>query len=206
MKLTWLGHACFMLESDGYRILLDPYRDVPGLENIEAEADAVYCSHGHFDHAYLDRVHLTQGKVSPFTVREILTFHDEEGGALRGSNMIRCFTANGFTVAHFGDLGHQLSDEQVAAIGKCDVILLPIGGTYTVGPEGAKAVVERVDPRVVIPMHYRDGARDFEELCSVEEFLSLFPKQLVRRYPYNSLQLLKDTPKQVAVLKMNSLF
>lgn len=105
MTITWLGHSCFLLESGGFRALLDPFRDVPGLADVETEADAVYCSHGHFDHAYTDRVRLTSGRENPFTVTEIPTFHDGQGGALRGENTVRRFEAGGVSVVHLGDMG-----------------------------------------------------------------------------------------------------
>ena len=128
MTITWLGHSCFMLECSGFRVLLDPYHEVQGLPDISVEADAVYCSHDHFDHGWTENIRLTANKENPFTVKEIQSFHDDQGGALRGRNMIRTFTAEGLTVAHLGDLGHQLSAAQLAEIGHCDVILIPVGG------------------------------------------------------------------------------
>lgn len=202
MTITWLGHSCFLLESGGFRVLLDPFRDVRGLPDVEAEADAVYCSHGHFDHAYTDRVHLTSGKESPFTVSEIPTFHDGKGGALRGENTVRRFAAGGVSVVHLGDLGHQLSPEQVRAIGPCDALLLPVGGTYTVDSAGAKAVADALGPRVIVPMHYRQGPVGFDVLSTLEDFLSQYPQDMVVRYPGNSLTLTPDMPRQVAALRL----
>lgn len=109
MKLTWLGHACFLLEEDGYRIVLDPYTGVAGYPPLHIQAHAVFCSHGHFDHHATDCVELLPERESPFTVREVETFHDDRGGALRGTNTVRIFTAGGLSVAHLGDLGHQLT-------------------------------------------------------------------------------------------------
>ena len=85
MKLTWLGHACFLLEEDGYRIVLDPYTGVAGYPPLHIQAHAVFCSHGHFDHHATDCVELLPERESPFTVREVETFHDDRGGALRPS-------------------------------------------------------------------------------------------------------------------------
>lgn len=202
MTITWLGHACFLLESGDYRLLLDPYRDVPGLPDTAAEADAVFCSHGHFDHAYTERVALTGRGPGPFAVWELPCFHDEVQGAKRGENMIRRFTAEGLTVVHLGDLGHQLSSRQLADIGHCDALLIPIGGTYTLAPREAKAVVDAVAPRVVIPMHYRRGTMGFDVLETLEDFLPLFPRELVRVYDGSSLTLEKHIPEQVAVLRV----
>lgn len=138
MTITWLGHSCFVLESGGCRILLDPFQSVRGLADVEASADAVYCSHGHFDHAYTEKVHLTHGREDPFALREVATFHDDQGGMLRGENTVRCFTAEGLAVVHLGDLGHQLTREQAEAIGPCDVLLVPVGGHLYGGRGGGE--------------------------------------------------------------------
>lgn len=203
MTITWLGHSCFMLEANGFRVLLDPYKGVRGLPDIETEADAVYCSHGHFDHAWTENVRLTTGKDNPFTVKEIPTFHDDQGGALRGTNTVRTFTADGVTVAHLGDLGHQLSDVQLADIGHCDAILIPVGGFYTIDAAAAKAVADAIGASVVIPMHYRKGPVGFDVLGTVEGFASLYPQEQVKAYSTNTLTLTKATPPQVAALSLS---
>ena len=125
MKLTWLGHACFVLEQDGYAILLDPYTGVEGYPPLEAAAHQVFCSHQHFDHNAVEVVRMLPARESPFTAREIPAFHDGQGGALRGENTIRVFSAEGIAVAHLGDLGHQLSPEQIAVVGPVDLVMVP---------------------------------------------------------------------------------
>ena len=199
MTITWLGHSCFILESGGFRALLDPYHEVPGLPDTEAEADAVYCSHDHFDHGYTEKVRLTSGRENPFSVTEVQTFHDGKGGTLRGSNVIRKFTAGGVSVAHFGDLGHPLSPEQLAELGGCDAILIPVGGFYTIDAAGAKAAADAVGAPVVVPMHYRDGAVGFDVLSTLDSFTGLYPPEQVKRYGC-SLTIEKGMEKQVAVL------
>ena len=199
MKITWLGHSCCILESGGFRALLDPYHEVPGLPDTEAEADAVYCSHDHFDHGYTEKVRLTSGRENPFSVTEVQTFHDDTGGTLRGSNVIRKFTAGGVSGAHFGDLGHPLSPEQLAELGGCDAILIPVGGFYTIDAAGAKAAADAVGASVVVPMHYRDGAVGFDVLSTLDSFTGLYPPEQVKRYGC-SLTIEKGMEKQVAVL------
>ena len=137
MKLTWLGHACFLLERDGYTILLDPYTGVEGYPPLRAAAHQVFCSHQHFDHNAVDRVEQLPARECPFAVREVPAFHDDQGGAARGENTIRVFSAGGVSAAHLGDLGHQLSAEQVEAIGPVDLVMVPVGGTYTAMPPTA---------------------------------------------------------------------
>lgn len=181
MKLTWLGHACFLLEAEGYRIVIDPYDGVKGYAPLQTEAHAVYCSHDHFDHNAVERVTLLPEQASPFTVREIQTCHDAQGGALRGPNTVRVFTAGDVSVAHLGDLGHPLTAAQLAAVGAVDVALVPVGGTYTVDAAGAKAVCDALCPKCVVPMHYRCGTYGFDELADVEDFLKLWPDGAVHR-------------------------
>ena len=202
MTITWLGHSCFVLESGGFRVLLDPYREVQGLSDIEAEADAVYCSHDHFDHGCTENIRLTEGKTNPFSVTEVQTFHDDQGGALRGSNMVRTFTAEGLTVAHLGDLGHQLSASQLAEIGRCEAILIPVGGFYTIDAAQAKQAADAIGAGVVIPMHYRKGPVGFDVLGTLEDFLALYPREAVKTYPANTMSLTRETPRQVAVLAL----
>lgn len=202
MKITWLGHSCFILESHGFRLVTDPFESVRGFANTNTEADAVYCSHDHFDHAYTKGVQLRSGKVSPFAVRKIAGCHDDQNGTLRGPNTIHCFTAEGLTAVHLGDQGCPLTKEQAEAIGACDLLLLPIGGTFTLDPAGAKAAADLLNPRVILPMHYREGGKGFEELCTADDFAALYPAESVHRYTESSFELLADTPSQVAILTM----
>lgn len=201
MNITWLGHSCFILEAEGFRALLDPYSEVPGLPDVETEADAVYCSHDHFDHAYTEKVRLTSGKTNPFSVTEVRTFHDDKGGALRGTNVIRKFTAGGVSVAHFGDLGHPLSPEQLHELGPCDAILIPVGGFYTIDAATAKAVADAVGAPVIVPMHYRNGPVGFDVLSTLEDFTGLYPAEWVKRYG-GFLAVEKGMEPQVAVMSI----
>lgn len=193
MKLTWLGHACFLLEQDGYKIVTDPYTGVEGYPELRAEAHQVTCSHHHFDHDAVDRVKLLPAGESPFAIRTAETCHDDQGGALRGSNTIHVFTAGGVSVAHLGDLGHQLTAEQLAAIGPVDAVLVPVGGVYTVDAQGAKQVCDALGARCVVPMHYRHGPYGLPNVAGVEDFLALWPGEQVRRLPGASFEIGPDT-------------
>lgn len=200
MRITWLRHACFMVESQGYRVVIDPFDEVTGCPNTDVEADAVLCSHEHHDHNYRAGVKLCGGKANPFSVSVVETFHDDKAGALRGSNKIHLLSAEGLKVAHLGDLGHPLSEEQAEALRGCDVMMIPVGGFYTVDGATAAAIVKQTAPRVVIPMHYRGEGFGFDVIDTVEPFLSHFPAEKVCRMAESVLELTADTPEQVAVL------
>lgn len=186
MTVTWLGHACFALEHEGYRIVTDPWREVPGFGEMKTEANALYCSHGHYDHAATETVTIISGGTSPFTVTEIPTFHDEVQGAKRGENTIRMFEAAGIRVAHLGDLGHPLSEAQLAPLRGVDVLLIPVGGVYTMDPLEAKQLADAVGAAVTVPMHYRRGELGFDNIADVEDFLSRFDSRAVIRIHGNS--------------------
>ena len=181
MKLTWLGHSCFLMEQDSCRIVTDPYTGVEGYPPLSVSAHAVYCSHHHFDHDAVGCVTILSPVPSPFAVREVATCHDEQGGALRGPNTVRVFTAGGVSVAHLGDLGHQLTAEQLSAIGSVDAVLVPVGGVYTVDAAGAKAVCDAIGARCVIPMHYHHAPYGLPNVAGVEDFLALWPADAVCR-------------------------
>ena len=124
MNITWLGHSCFVVESAGWRIVLDPYY-VETYPALHIEADEALCSHGHRDHAFLEAVTLSgrDKSESPFTVETVSTFHDDKKGSLRGENTIHILRAEGVTLVHCGDLGHELNEKQLAAVKGCDALL-----------------------------------------------------------------------------------
>lgn len=193
MKLTWMGHACFTLEQDGYTVITDPYTGVEGYPPLAVSAHAVFCSHHHFDHDAVDCVTLLKEGNSPFIIREVPSFHDDQSGSLRGTNTIRVFTAGDVSVVHLGDLGHQLTEEQLAAIGKVDGVLVPVGGVYTVDAQGAKQVCQAIGPKWVVPMHYRHAPYGLPNVAGVEDFLALWPREQVQRLTGPSFEVTAET-------------
>ena len=186
MKLTWYGHACFLAETAEGSVVFDPYApgSVPGLTLPPLRADAVVCSHGHRDHGYAAGVALS-GREPDFTLRTIPCFHDDRQGALRGENRITVLEAEGLRLVHLGDLGHALSAEQLAEIGKPDVLLIPVGGHYTIGPAEAEALARALEPRLAIPMHYRGAGFGYDVIGPVEDFTRRFEN--VTNWPSNVL-------------------
>lgn len=179
MKIKWLGHASFLITSNsGVKIITDPYEPNDKLRygEINESADIVTVSHDHFDHCNVAAVkgnpQVVKGnaEIKGIRFKGISTFHDAAGGRDRGSNTIICFEIDGVKICHFGDLGHELTAEQAAAVGDVDVALLPVGGFYTIDAAVASTVVEQLKPGVVIPMHFKNNRCDFP-ITGVEEFL-----------------------------------
>jgi L-ascorbate metabolism protein UlaG (beta-lactamase superfamily) len=181
MKIKWLGHASFLLtSSSGVKVLTDPYEPILGMNYgpIDEFADIVTVSHGHGDH---NNVAAVQGnpqvidESTPIEVKGIKfsgfdTYHDASDGSERGPNVIYCFEIDDIRVCHLGDLGHMLSDEQVVAIGKVDVLMAPVGGNFTINAGTADAVIEKLKPAVMIPMHFsNDRCPDFP-IAGVDSF------------------------------------
>lgn len=180
MIVTWLGHSCFLLEGeDGLSLLLDPFHeDEVGYGLPPIRADIVLISHDHLDHnnalaAGIDAKMIScPGKYNclGMEIFGIESYHDAEGGRLRGSSTIFCFLLDGIRVCHLGDLGHALSPDQVKNIGAVDLLFLPVGGRYTIDAAGANEVMRQLNPAVAVPMHYQTRALSFD-LDPVDVFL-----------------------------------
>ena len=183
MKIKFLGHATFIITSNkGVKIITDPYAVEPGfLEygEITESADVVTVSHGHSDHSNVAGVkgnpevvnRAGRSEAGGIESRGIASSHDDEGGSLRGDNLVFCFKVDGVRVCHLGDLGHRLDDKQLKEIGRVDVLLVPVGGKYTIDAKVAAEVCNQIKPRVTIPMHYKT-AKGIPGISGVEEFLS----------------------------------
>ena len=200
MKITWYGHSCFLVETDSGSVVFDPYAPgyVPGLTLPKLSADAVICSHSHADHAYAQGVALTGLKPS-FAVTQVPTFHDEKHGALRGENTVTLIEAEGVRLVHLGDLGHELSREQISMLGRVDVLLVPIGGYYTIDAKAAHNVAVSLQAKIVIPMHYRGAGFGYDVIAENDEFLSL--SENVTRIETNVVEISPDTEAMKAVLQ-----
>lgn len=140
MKIEYFGHSCFLMRSEGgVRFLTDPYTGV-GYDMPRAEAEYVTCSHGHFDHAFVEGVGGVREVISSpgayerggWKLEGIPAFHDEVRGARRGKNIVFVFEADGLRLCHMGDIGEAPSARLLDAIGRPDVLFIPVGGTYTV--------------------------------------------------------------------------
>ena len=181
MKITWLGHACYLLESDnGTRIVIDPFNPEIGYKAPNVKADIVTRSHEHHDHNAIDQVlgsfqvidSVEKRVVDGITVSGINTYHDQEKGSKRGENRVFKYEVDNLDIVHCGDLGHMLSIEQIEKLGNIDVLFIPVGSVYTIDGEKAYELVKKMNPKVVIPMHYKTSQLKID-LRPVDDFLKL---------------------------------
>lgn len=188
MKLTWYGHSCFLLETAAGSLVFDPYAPgkVPGLRLPALRADKVICSHAHSDHNHSRAVTLS-GRDFKGEIKSIPSFHDDSGGKLRGENKITLAEAEGLRIAHLGDLGHLLSGRQLASLGRVDLLMIPVGGFYTIDARTAKELTDALKPAVTVPMHYRGAGFGFKEIAAAEAYLSLCSD--VKYFDTNTLEL-----------------
>jgi L-ascorbate metabolism protein UlaG (beta-lactamase superfamily) len=185
MKIEWVGHASFIITSnDGTKILTDPYESggfagTLHYSPIKGQVDIITVSHAHPDHCHIpastnkDTLIIrekTNATVKGIAIRSVDSFHDASGGKKRGINSIFVFEVDGMKIAHFGDLGHVLDDNQIKELGKVDIAMIPVGGNFTINAQEASDLVKQIKPKIVIPMHFKTSKVEFD-IDGVDVFL-----------------------------------
>lgn len=213
MKIEYLGHSCFKLtESTGTTIITDPYSAEIGIElPKDLSADAVTVSHPHYDH---DNVAAVSGNPIVFRkegfyelpgveITGIKSYHDTKEGALRGENVIFKFRMDGMDICHLGDLGEECSAELIEMLLPVNILLIPVGGTYTLDAEQAKEYVDRIMPDIVIPMHYRSKHLTID-LDRAQGFMDEFDDEDVSVCGKNVLEFTREdlTEEQTKIILM----
>jgi L-ascorbate metabolism protein UlaG (beta-lactamase superfamily) len=184
MKIKWYGHSAFLITSDqGVKIMIDPYE--PGAfggqlsyGKIKDQVDIVLTSHDHADHNYTKDLpgtpQIVKGSgpktAKGISMKGISTYHDPSQGSERGANTIFTLKIDNLQLCHLGDLGHLLSDKELAEIGPVDILLIPVGGFFTIDPKEATRVAEQIKPKILIPMHFKTAKCGFP-IAPVEDFL-----------------------------------
>ncbi len=201
MKIKYLGHSCFRLtESTGTTIVCDPYDESVGYNMNETSADAVTVSHHHYDHDCLKKIKgnpvvldkETGYELPGVEINSIKSFHDECRGKKRGENIIFKFRMDGLDICHLGDLGEACSTDLIEMILPVHVLLIPVGGKYTLDAKMAKEYVDRIMPDVVIPMHYRDKGCNLD-IDKVDDFIDEFDGEDVTvREAGDEIELFRD--------------
>lgn len=179
MNITWYGQSCFKIVSKDITIIIDPFDKKIGIKSYNGAADIVTISHDHFDHNNIESL-----RGAPFVVRGpgeyetknifirgIGVFHDKIEGAERGLNTIYLMEVEDIRICHLGDLGHMLSDKIIEQLGQIDILMIPVGGVYTIDGKEADELVDKIEPAIVIPMHYKIPALDID-IEKIDKFLS----------------------------------
>ena len=164
MTITWFGQSCFRIEAKEGSLLIDPFSKEIGLKPPKIKDDLVLVTHQHLDHNNIADINpealLVDGpgeyERKGIQVQGILSYHDKSQGKERGLNTIYLIKAEEMTVCHLGDFGQgKLDDAQVEAIGDVDILLIPVGGTYTIDAKEAVEVISQIEPKIIVPMHYK---------------------------------------------------
>jgi L-ascorbate metabolism protein UlaG (beta-lactamase superfamily) len=218
MIIRWLGHSCFRITSaEGKTLLTDPYDtdaypDTLLYEPLDEAPDVATLSHRHADHS---NTAILKGSpeivdaratqfVADYSIRGISTYHDDQDGDARGDNTIFRIIVNQVSVCHLGDLGHELNQTRVEQIGEVDVLLIPVAGIFTIGPDQATRVMDQLRPSITIPMHFRNEKCLFE-IDTVDSFLA--GKENVERPRVSDIEITKEnlpvSPKIVVLEPYN---
>ena len=203
VKVVYYGHSCFVLENNGYRVAVDPYRSgmIPGLPELCVTANAVFCSHSHDDHGHVQSVLLEKSNIPEnFSMEKWITPHDDQGGKLRGMNTVHTYRFGNLRIAHLGDIGCFPDEGLLSALQNVDCLLIPVGGFYTIDAETAKGIVDAVNPRVCVPMHYRTDTTGLGKIAHLSDFAGYYERINTCE---NSFVLTQDTPKQILVIQYN---
>ncbi len=215
MKIKWYGHSAFLVTSDqGVKIITDPYESGAyggqlSYGKIKDQADIVLTSHDHADHNDTKSLpgspEIVKGSgsktVKGISIKGISTYHDPSKGSERGANTIFTFSVDGIKICHLGDLGHILSEKELAEIGSVDILLIPVGGYFTIDAKEATRVAEQIKPKVLIPMHFKTEKCGFP-IAPVEDFLK--GKSNAKRPKASEVAFEKKTlPQQMEILVLD---
>lgn len=209
MEVVYVGHACFLIKFDsGLSVCFDPYKEgsVPGLAAHDVVAHEVFCSHSHDDHNDFESVRAPEFpyKGSEPQVDILRTFHDDVQGAARGRNNITIVKSGSEKVVHMGDIGCGLNNEQLDRIKGCDLLMIPVGGFFTINCRQAYRMCEQIDPKAVVPMHYRGKSFGYDQISGREEFVELITEAGNRRI-VNAGRHLECLPEEKSLILMEPL-
>jgi len=222
LVISWIGHSCYEIKYHDFRILLDPHTpEWFDYSRPKGRFDIVFATHKAADHFYFEGIEANEYLLSSgakdefiqqrhskdvvikdkttrtknnksFSIWTVASFHDDQGGAAEGVNGVLCFDFGGIKVVHLGDLGHILEETHLNKIGTVDVLMIPVDGYYTIDIKTAKAIIQQLDPRIVLPMHYKTEKSSITAPIYTEKnLLEGFPS--LKRIHHSHLDIDKDT-------------
>ncbi len=212
MEITYLAHSCFEIKNDNLTLLIDPFEDKIGYKMPKQQCDVLLVSHGHYDHANKSGVTgyrlliETPGEyeVAGVSIMGLPTFHDATEGSERGKNNIYVIEIDGINIMHLGDLGHELSKDTLEKLPEIDVLMIPVGGIYTIDAKVASKVISSIEPGIVIPMHYQTAKLTVDEnLAGVDKFLEEMGVETPKNSNKLKLSKRSDIPEETEVLVLN---
>lgn len=214
IEISYIAHACFKVKTSDLTMVFDPYDpDKTGYKMPKLDADLLLISHEHGDHNYRDAVSnykLTIESPGEFESKGVFiygieTYHDSVKGEERGKNTMYLVEAEDITMLHAGDLGHELSKETLEQISSVDILLIPVGGTYTIDAKAAAKVISSLEPGIVIPMHYQTKNLTglSEELDGVDKFLNEMGVEGVKKTDKLKIKSRSDIPDETEVVVLN---
>ena len=179
LQIRWHGHACWEITNEK-TLVIDPHdgRSI-GIPAPNVKGDIILVSHDHYDHNSVKTVEKSGSKlikdgrkrnIDEIEIKGVDSYHDEAGGSKRGNNIMFKFNMGDITFCHLGDLGHDLDEDAVKKIGLVDVLFIPIGGNFTIDADKAWDVIKKINPKIVIPMHYKIGGLSLP-IAGIDPFL-----------------------------------
>jgi len=215
MKITWHGRSCFKLlvksnTGDKITILIDPFDKEIGLTPPRGNADIILITHDHKDHNNIKAASGTpfiingpgEYDVRGVPIKGVYSYHDNSKGSERGINTIYIIEAEDIKICHLGDLGQkELADTQLDKIGEIDILMVPVGGTYTINGEEAVKIINQIEPNVAIPMHYRISGTD-TKFDKVDDFLKEVGVEPETMEEYNVKKLDLSENMKVVIMKL----
>ena len=206
MEIQWLGHACFKISPKGYSVVIDPYDSdyTAGYPKLRVKADKLLISHEHYGHNYRKGVELSgrPDRDCPFEISVLETWHDSVGGIMRGKTLIHILEADGLKLAHMGDIGTGLTGGEISRLFGADALMVTAGSCTGLPSQEVWRMSEELFPKVIIPMHYRDGNRGPRRLEHVQALADYFEApEMIHRYDTDTISITADMEPQVAILK-----
>ena len=206
MEIQWLGHACFKITHKGYSVVIDPYDSdyTAGYPKLRVKADKLLISHEHYGHNYRKGVELSgrPDRDCPFEISVLETWHDSVGGIMRGKTLIHILEADGLKLAHMGDIGTGLTGGEISRLFGADALMVTAGSCTGLPSQEVWRMSEELFPKVIIPMHYRDGNRGPRRLEHVQALADYFEApEMIHRYDTDTITITADMEPQVAILK-----